>query len=105
MTKWTWRANTLTKKSLRWQQPRPPSTPTPAHVSGRNGATGDCAVPPAEEEFPPGTEEFEKEAVNGGEQCEGSTEDEEHCHQEPCRKLTSVTIPIARNCSFSPFND
>merc|ERR1712115_108167 len=26
----------------------------------------------------------EKEAVNGGEQCEGSTEDEEHCHQEPC---------------------
>jgi len=26
----------------------------------------------------------EKEAVNGGEQCEGSSEDEEHCHQEPC---------------------
>merc|ERR1712136_676732 len=57
MTKWTWRANTLTKKSLRWQQPRLPSTPTPAHVSGRNGATGDCAVPPVEEEFPPGTGE------------------------------------------------
>ena len=26
----------------------------------------------------------EKEAVNGGQQCEGSSEDEEHCHQEPC---------------------
>jgi len=26
----------------------------------------------------------EKEAVNGGEQCEGSTDDEEACHQEPC---------------------
>ena len=55
MTKWTWRGNTLTKKNLRWQQPRPPSTPTPAHVSGENGATGDCAAPPAEEEFPTGT--------------------------------------------------
>merc|ERR1711872_1129136 len=29
--------------------------PTPAHVSGRNGATGDCAVPLAEAECPPGT--------------------------------------------------
>merc|ERR1711951_211903 len=28
---------------------------TPAHVSGRNGATGDCAVPLAEVECPPGT--------------------------------------------------
>merc|ERR1711872_504313 len=28
--------------------------PTPAHVSGRNGATGDCAVPLAEAECPPG---------------------------------------------------
>ena len=42
----------------------------------------------------------EKEAVNGGEQCEGSTEEEEHCHQEPCRKLTSATI--AWHCSFNP---
>merc|ERR1712029_317430 len=55
----------LTKKSLRWQQPRPPSTLTPAHVSGRNGATGDCAVPPAEEEFPPGTGESKRKPSMG----------------------------------------
>ena len=55
MTKWTWRVNTSTKKSLRWQPPRRPWTPTPAHVSGRNGATGDSAVPLAEAECPPGT--------------------------------------------------
>merc|ERR1711872_1072886 len=28
--------------------------PTPAHASGRNGATGDCAVPHVEAECPPG---------------------------------------------------
>ena len=60
MTKWTWRANTLTKKSLRWQQPRPPSTPTPAHVSGKNGATGDNAVPLAEVECPLETGELRR---------------------------------------------
>ena len=38
--------------------------------------------------------EVEKEAVNGGDQCEGSTDDEEACHQEPCRKLTSTAAPI-----------
>merc|ERR1712219_106916 len=52
-TKWTWRVSTSTKKSLRWQLPRPPSTPTLAHVSGKNGATGDNAVPLAEVECLP----------------------------------------------------
>merc|ERR1712180_223726 len=41
------------RKSLRWQLPRPPSTPTPAHVSGKNGAIGDNAVPLADVECPP----------------------------------------------------
>merc|ERR1719249_103852 len=54
-TKWTWRVSISTRKSLRWQLPRLPSTPTPAHVSGKNGATGDSAVPLAEVECPPGT--------------------------------------------------
>ena len=45
----------------------------------------------------------EKEAVNGGEQCEGSTEDEEHCHQEPCRKFTSATL--AWQCRFNPIKN
>ena len=40
----------------------------------------------------------EKEAVNGGDQCEGSTDDEEACHQEPCRKLTSTDISFAWYC-------
>merc|ERR1712177_126423 len=52
-TKWTWRVSTSTRKSLRWQLPRPPSTPTPAHVSGKNGATGDNAVPLVEVECLP----------------------------------------------------
>ena len=43
----------------------------------------------------------EKEAVNGGEQCEGSTDDEEACHQEPCRKLTSTSISFAWYCYFN----
>ena len=42
--------------------------------------------------------EVEKEAVNGGDQCEGSTDDEEACHQEPCRKLTSTDISFAWYC-------
>ena len=42
--------------------------------------------------------EVEKEAVNGGDQCEGSTDDEEACHQEPCRKLTSTDISLAWYC-------
>merc|ERR1711962_862218 len=50
----------LTRKSLRWQLPRPPSTPTPAHVSGKNGATGDNAVPLAEVECPLETGELRR---------------------------------------------
>merc|ERR1719385_53569 len=59
-TKWTWRVSISTRKSLRWQLPRPPSTPTPAHVSGKNGATGDNAVPLAEVECQLETEELRR---------------------------------------------
>merc|ERR1712115_508664 len=47
-------------RSLRWQPPRPPSTPTLAHVSGKNGATGDNAVPLAEVECPLETGQLRK---------------------------------------------
>merc|ERR1712115_198546 len=49
-----------TRKSLRSQLLRPPSTPTPAHVSGKNGAIGDNAVPLAEVECPLETGELRR---------------------------------------------